>query len=246
MRKFSQIFGNIKMTTAIAALVITSIIGSIAVVSGAIYLNLHAQSVVDSELQQDSNLAVASTILERRISGSVLNWAEDGTIDGFQSWAIPPFYDSEIIDSVTRVTKQDATIYVLDSATNTMVSKTTSLTAPDGERVADMVLDEGNPAYAPLMAGERYVGELSVNGVEYFGALQPIEKMSGEIMGAIFVGTPMAAVQATANGVLTLILIVGGAVTVALSVVGLVASHLITRSIPRLGGSMDAIAEGNF
>ncbi len=246
MRKFSQIFGNIKMTTAIAALVITSIIGSIAVVSGAIYLNLHAQSVVDSELQQDSNLAVASTILERRISGSVLNWAEDGTIDGFQSWAIPPFYDSEIIDSVTRVTKQDATIYVLDSATNTMVSKTTSLTAPDGERVADMVLDEGNPAYAPLMAGQRYVGELSVNGVEYFGALQPIEKMSGEIMGAIFVGTPMAAVQATANGVLTLILIVGGAVTVALSLVGLVASHLITRSIPRLGGSMDAIAEGNF
>ena len=246
MRKFSQIFGNIKMTTAIAALVITSIIGSIAVVSGAIYLNLHAQSVVDSELQQDSNLAVASTILERRISGSVLNWAEDGTIDGFQSWAIPPFYDSEIIDSVTRVTKQDATIYVLDSATNTMVSKTTSLTAPDGERVPDMVLDEGNPAYAPLMAGERYVGELSVNGVEYFGALQPIEKMSGEIMGAIFVGTPMAAVQATANGVLTLILIVGGAVTVALSLVGLVASHLITRSIPRLGGSMDAIAEGNF
>jgi len=246
MKKLGQIFGNIKMTTAIATLVITSIIGSIAVVSGAIYLNLHAQSVVDSELQQDANLAVAATILERRISGSVLNWAEDGTIDGFQSWAIPPFYDNEIIDSVTRVTKQDASIYVFDLASNTMASKTTSMAAPDGSRVADMSLDETSPAFAPLMAGERYVGEMSVNGTDYFAALQPIEKMSGEIMGAIFVGTPMAAVQATANGVLTLILIVGGAVTAVLSVVGLVLSNLITKSIPRLGGSMDAIAEGNY
>jgi methyl-accepting chemotaxis protein len=141
MRKFFGIFGNVKMTTAIAALVLMSIIGSIAAVSGAIYFSLHAQSITDSEAQQETNLAVAATILERRISGSVLNWTEEGTMDAFQSWAIPPFYDSEIIDSVTRVTRQDATIYVLDSATQALVGKTTSLVAPDGTRVADLALD---------------------------------------------------------------------------------------------------------
>ena len=36
MRKLNQILGNIKMTTAIATLVIIAIIGSIAAVSGAI------------------------------------------------------------------------------------------------------------------------------------------------------------------------------------------------------------------
>ena len=105
MHKIGRIFGNIRMTTAIAALVMFGIVGSIAAVSGAIYMNLHAQSIANSQLQQSANLGVAATILERRISGSVLNWAEDGTIAGFEVWAVPPFYDTEVIDSVTRVTR---------------------------------------------------------------------------------------------------------------------------------------------
>ena len=41
MAWFARFFGNVKMTAAIAALVLCSIVGSIAVVSTAIYLNLH-------------------------------------------------------------------------------------------------------------------------------------------------------------------------------------------------------------
>ena len=121
MRRIADFLGNIRMTTAIAALVLMSIVGSIAAVSGAIYLNLRERSIAEGELQQDTNLGVAATILERRISGSVLNWTPEGTIDAFQSWAVPPFYDTEIIDSVTRVTKQDATIYVVDVASGNFV-----------------------------------------------------------------------------------------------------------------------------
>jgi methyl-accepting chemotaxis protein len=246
MSKLGQIFGNIKMTTAIAALVLVAIIGSIAAVSGAIYMSLHAQSIANSEAQQTANLGVAATILERRISGSVLNWAEDGTMAAFQSWAVPPFYDTEVIDSVTRVTKQDATIYVLDTATQNLMSKTTSLSAADGARLADLVIDAGNPAYATIMAGETYIGHIDIAGTEYVSALQPIEKMSGEVMGAIFVGTPLAVVEAQATGVLGLILMVGGAVTIGLGLMGLLLSRLITKAIPKLAGSMEAIAEGNY
>ena len=246
MRKLFAAFGNIKMTTTIAALVLIAIIGSIAAVSGAIYMSLHAQSMADSKVQQETNLAVAATILERRISGSVLNWTEEGTMDAFQSWAVPPFYDTEIIDSVTRVTKQDATIYVLDSATQVLQGKTTSIMAPDGSRVADLTLDASSPAFEAIIAGEPFIGRLPINGVSYFAALQPIEKMSGEVMGAIFVGTTMADVEASANGVLGLILMVGGAVTVGLGLLGLLLSRLITKPIPKLAGSMEAIAEGNY
>jgi methyl-accepting chemotaxis protein len=246
MRKLFAVFGNIKMTTTIAALVLGAIIGSIAAVSGAIYLNLHSQSMIASEAQQKTNLAVAATILERRISGSVLNWTEDGVMDAFQSWAIPPFYDTQIIDSVTRVTRQDASIYVLEAETQAMIGKTTSLLAADGTRVADLVLDPASPAYAAMLVGEPFTGQLMINGVNYFAALQPVEKMSGEIMGAIFVGTPMSNVEASANGVLGLILMVGGLVTVTLGLLGLLLSRLITRPIPTLAGSMEAIAEGNF
>src|SRR5690606_35847499 len=132
MNAIARLMGNVRMTTAILVLVLAAIIGSIAAVSASIYFNLHAQSLADSRNQQSTNLGVAATILERRISGSVLTWGEDGSISSFQSWAIPPFYDSEVIDSVTRVTRQDAAIYVLPPGGTELVSKTTSITLADG------------------------------------------------------------------------------------------------------------------
>ena len=246
MGKIARFFGNVKMTAAIAALVLCSIIGSITVVSAAIYMSLHARSVETSQAQQEANVAVAATILERRISGSVMNWTPEGAIDTFQSWAIPPFYDTEIIDSVTRVTRQDASLYVYDAATQTLLSKTTSLTLPDGTRAVDMVLGPDNPAYAPIMAGEAFVGQTLVQGVPFLGAFQPIEKMSGEVMGAIYVGVPMDEVNAAANETLELILVVGGIVTVVLGAIGFVLSRVITKPIPKLAASMEEIAEGNY
>ncbi|ODT69286.1 MAG: hypothetical protein ABS75_17330 [Pelagibacterium sp. SCN 63-23] len=246
MKSIARALGNVRMTTTILVLVLASIIGSIAAVSASIYFNLYNQAMHDSRVQQQTNLGVAATILERRISGSVLSWAEDGTISAFQSWAIPPFYDSEVIDSVTRVTKQDAAIYVLDAASGDFVAKTTSLKLADDARAVNGVLAAGSPAVTQLMAGEAYLGPIDVDGASYFSSLQPIKKTNGEVMGAIFVGTPMANVEAAANSVLGLIGMVGAAVTVALGLIGFIASRFITRPIPRLAGAMDAIAEGNF
>src|SRR5690606_7842905 len=127
MAKLVQMLGNIKMTATIMALVMVAIIGSIIAVSGSIYFSLRAQSLANSELEQSANLGIAATILERRISGSVLNWSEVGTIASFQSWAIPPFYNDETINAVTRVTRQDATIYELKPETQVLFSKTSSL-----------------------------------------------------------------------------------------------------------------------
>jgi len=247
MKKLTRFLGNIRMTTTILVLVMTAIIGSILAVSGAIYLNLREQSLADSRVQQQTNIGVAATILERRISGSVLQWNEDGTMATFQSWAIPPFYDNEIIDSVTRVTKQDATIYVVDPQSGDMVSKTTSLIGPDGEsRLTDLHVTPDSAVFTALTAGETFIGHMPIDGVDYFVAMQPIVKMSGEVMGAIQVGTPMSAVEASANSVLGLIAMVGLVVTGVLGALGFVASRIITRSIPRLAGAMDEIAQGNY
>jgi methyl-accepting chemotaxis protein len=246
MKQIARLLGNVRMTTSILVLVMLSIIGSIAAVSSAIYLNLHSQSMSDSRVQQETNLGVAATILERRISGSVLTWAEDGTIAAFQSWAIPPFYDTVVIDSVTRVTKQDAAIYVTDTATGDMVAKTTSLALPDGTRAVNGILPADSDAVARLNAGEMVLGQIDIDGVSYYAALQPIQKTSGEVMGAILAGTPMANVEAAANSVLGLIALVGGAAIIGFGLIGFVASRMITRPIPKLAGVMDVVAQGNY
>jgi methyl-accepting chemotaxis protein len=246
MGALARLLGNIRMTTTILVLVLVSILGSIAAVSVSIYMNLYATAMADSRVQQETNLGVAATILERRISGSVLTWNEDGSIAGFQSWAIPPFYDTDIIDSVTRVTKQDAAIYVLAPDTGALVAKTTSHTLPDGTRAVDETLLADEPAVIQILNGERYVGPLTIDGVTYYSALEPIRKTSGETMGAIFTGTPMANVEAAANSVLGLIALVGVAVTAGLGLIGFIASRLITTPIPKLAGVIDQIAEGQY
>ena len=246
MKSVARLLGNVRMTTTILVLVLASIIGSIAAVSASIYFNLYERATDESAVQQQTNLGVAATILERRISGSVLSWSEDGSIANFQSWAIPPFYDSEVIDSVTRVTRQDAAIYVLAGDTGDFVAKTTSVRLADDTRAVNSVLAADSPVVAQMLAGTAYLGPAEIEGVQYYAALQPIKKTSGEVMGAIFVGTPMAHVEAAANSVVGPILMVGGIVTVVLGLLGFVASRVITRPIPRLAGAMDAIAEGNF
>ena len=233
MTKIARFLGNVRMTTTILVLVMMAIIGSIAAVSAAIYMNLHAQSMADSKIQQETNLGVAATILERRISGSVLSWSETGEIASFQSWAIPPFYDTEVIDSVTRVTKQDAAIYVTDTATGDMVAKTTSLMLDDETRAVGGLLPAASDVVTRLNAGEMVLGQLTIGAVDYYAALQPIQKTSGEVMGAIMVGTPMAMVEAQANSVLGLIGVVGAIVTAVFGGIGFLASRLITRPIPR-------------
>lgn len=119
MMRDRQIFGRIQMTTAILALVMLAIVGSIAVVSGAIYLNMRNEALAASRQSQEANLGVAATVLERRISGSALTWADDGKVGSFQTWKIPAFDGTEIVDSVTRLTHQDAIVYAFDAATKT-------------------------------------------------------------------------------------------------------------------------------
>ena len=246
MNMIARLLGNVRMTTTILVLVMLSIIGSIAAVSGVIYMNLYSQAMADGEVQQQTNLGVAATILERRISGSVLTWTEEGEIATFQSWAIPPFYDTEVIDSVTRVTRQDAAIYVIDTATGDMVAKTTSIALADGTRGVGGILPAGSDVVARLMAGERVLGQITIDGTSYKTALQPIQKTNGDVMGAIFVGTPMANVEAAATSVLGLIAIVGGAAVIGFGLIGFIASRLITRPIPKLAQTMDVVAQGNY
>jgi methyl-accepting chemotaxis protein len=241
---------SIKMTTAILLLVIGSIFGSILAVSISIYITLHQQAQVEGRMRQESDIAVAATILEQRIPGSVLTWSDDGALEAFETWAIPPMAIDEI-DTVTRLTKEDAVIYVLDPASGELVANSTSITAENGDRVLETIADRSDPAYEAVAAGDRYVGTKLLNGTEFFTAVMPIRAMGtdagpGKVLGALLVGTPTAELEASANGVLKLIMIVGAAVTAVLALIGFVLSRIITRPVPRLAASMEKIAAGEF
>src|SRR5690606_6660468 len=113
-------------------------------------------------------------------------------------------------------------------------------------RLTELSIGPDSPAFASISAGQPYTGPMTLAGETYLVGMQPIVKMSGEAMGAIFVGQPASSVEASANSTLGLIAMVGLGVTAALGLIGFVASRLITRPLPRLAGAMEAIAEGRY
>jgi len=246
MRAIAGFWGNIKLTTAIAGLVLMSIVITIVAYTASGYLDLRRQSVNQSVAQQAANLQVAGTILEKRLSGSVLTWAETGEIAAFQAYSLPFFHDTAAIDSVTRITKGAAAIFGLDATSGQFIAKSTSFVLPDGERAIDFAIDPASPEHAALAAGQPYYGTVTMQGTRYFGAFQPFTDLKNNLLGAFFVGSDAAVAEAAANGALPGMAMMGLILLVALGAFSLLITRLLTRPIPRIAGAMGAIAEGDY
>ena len=246
MGSIRAFWGNIKLTTAIAGLVLISIAVTIVAYSVSGYLDLRRQSVNQSVAQQATNLQVAGTILEKRLSGSVLTWSEDGEIAAFQAYSLPFFHDSSAIDSVTHITHGAAAIFGLDTASGEFVAKSTSFEGPDGERVIGFVIDPASPEHAALSAGQPFYGEVMMQGTRFNGAFQPFTDLKNNPLGAFFVGSDAGIAESAANGAVPGMVTMGLVLLVVMGGIGLVVSRRLTRPIPRLAQTMQAIAEGEY
>ncbi|MBL8453354.1 MAG: Cache 3/Cache 2 fusion domain-containing protein, partial [Zoogloea sp.] len=64
----------------------------------------------------------------------------------------------------------------------------TSVKKENGERAVGTTLAHENPAYARLLAGERYVGKALLFGKDTYTGYTPIKDAAGKVIGATFVG----------------------------------------------------------
>ncbi|HWU18418.1 MAG TPA: methyl-accepting chemotaxis protein [Devosia sp.] len=245
MKLFSGL-KNIRLTTAIAALVLTSIAVTVIAYTATVYIDLRGQATRQSIAKQASDLQVAATVYEKRLPGSVVTWADEGGIATFQTYAIPFFYDTAAVDALTRVTGDASAIFAFDAATGTFTAKTSSFVLPDGTRAKDFVLDAAAPEAVALAANLPYTGEISMQGQRLNGEFQPITNLSGELLGAFFVGGDAGAAEIIARASALNMVIIGAVLLAVLGSVALLLSRWLTRPIPRLAGAMDEIAEGRF
>jgi len=245
--KFLTGWRHMRMTTAIAALLLTSILVTIVAYSVSTYLSLRGQAVGQAIAQQEADLKTAATVYEKRLSGSVLTWSEeDGSIVSFTTYSIPNFYDTGAVDSVTRVTGGETIVFSLD-AQGQFIAKSTSFEAEaEGERLVDFVLDPAGPAATTLASGEAFHGEMTLEGTTYNAAAYPVYKLDGTLLGAFWVGKDVALADAAANAALPGLAVMAGVLLVVMGLIGLLASRLLTRPIPRLAQTMDAIAAGDY
>ncbi|UJW84075.1 methyl-accepting chemotaxis protein [Devosia sp. SL43] len=247
LKRVGQFFGNIKLTTMIAALVIAAIIVSVAVVTTATYINLSTSTRAAALKQQTTNLKTAATIVQAGMSGATVTWADTGGIDKITVWAMPQqFLNNDLVDSIGRVTGEAATLFVWDEASQDFVRMTTTIVGADGARIVGTPLGQASAAYGPVMEGKTYFGEANIVGRPYYTAYQPIVDQAGKAVGILFVGIDKAVVETVVSDTLKLLLMVGLVTLAVLGTIGYVLSRVMMAPIPRLAKTMKLVAEGDY
>ncbi len=247
LKRVGHFFGNIKLTTMIAILVISAIIVSVSVVTAAIYLNLSASTRATALSQQTTNLKTAATIVQGSLPGAEVVWGETGDIAEIRTWAMPrQFLNHEIVDSIARITGEAATIFGWDEASQDFVRMTTTIVGEDGERIVGTPLGQSSPAYAPMMEGKAYFGEATIVGRPFYTAYQPIFDQTDKPVGIVFVGIDKGEIEAVVYDAVKILLVVGLATLGVLGALGYLLSRLMMASVPKLARTMKAVAEGDY
>jgi methyl-accepting chemotaxis protein len=247
LNRIGRLLGNIKLTTMIAILVISAIIVSIAAVTTATYLNLSASTRDGAMARLESDLRTAATVAGGKMPGAEVIWAEDGGIEAITTWAMPRlFVNHDLVDSVQRLTGESVTIYGAEDASKPLTALTSTLTTAEDQRLIGQALEPTDPAYADLSAGKSYFGETTVAGTAYYTAYQPIQDQDGALIGALYVGTDKARLEAGILSTLWVLAGVGAVSLAILGVVGYVLSRVMMAAVPKLARTMKAVAEGDY
>ncbi len=227
----------------------TAIVVSISVVAIGIYLSFSATMLQQGRDRQETNLKTAATIFAAATNnkgGTVVHWAEDGAMSRVTGWALLPLFDTELVDGIARVIGAETAIYIADKDSGVLVNNTTTLKTDSGESLKGSSIDPEGPVMAALKAGEGWFGEEQLAGHHYYSAYFPVNREDGALAGALFVGEPVAAIEASVTRTMTFLLVIALGTTLVLAVLGYLVSLVITRPIPRIATAMEAIAEGGY
>ncbi|MBN9332049.1 methyl-accepting chemotaxis protein [Devosia sp.] len=248
-RSISALFGRLSLRFIIATLVTAAIVVSITVVAIGIYLNFSSTMMQQGRDRQEANLRTAATIFAaatNKAGGTVVNWGEDGALGKVTLWALLPFFDTELVDGISRVTGGETSIYIADKDTKDLVINTTTLKDASDTSLKGQVLDPAGVIIATLKEGRSWLGEETIGDKAYYAAYHPVVREDGAVAGAIFVGETLEAIEGSVQSMMVLMLVIAVVTTLVLGVIGYILSLIITRPLPRIGAAMDAIARGEF
>ncbi|GGB58731.1 methyl-accepting chemotaxis protein [Roseibium aquae] len=152
-----------------------------------------AQSATD---KQNESLRAAATLFAERIDGAKISWNSDGNVRRIELEALPEFTNHDLIESITRITGETATVFAWDEETRDFWRRTTNIIKPDGNRAVGTPLGVNGAVYPVIMAGNTFIGQATILGKEYYTIYEPIFTPSGDTIGILYAGVEQKTVLA--------------------------------------------------
>jgi methyl-accepting chemotaxis protein len=239
--------GNIRLTTAIAAMAVCSIAIAIGAVLLGLFISLSNTASTNAAKEIASATRISAAILQVNLPSLEVISDEAGSVAGLTMRSMPRFRTHDVIDTIARVAGQNAAIYVFDAEVGPDFNVgTSSLLKADGERMLDTPILAGTPLFDAMTANQAVHAEETINGVDYFTLFQPIAMADGTVIGALLIAVARAPIEAVVGHNLVMLVAVGGAALLVIGIMALLLSRLLTQPIPRLSNVMSAVAEGRL
>ncbi len=96
----------------------------------------------------------------------------------------------ELVDRVKSLTGASATLFVRQN--DTFIRVSTNVFGQNGTRAIGTVLDPSGPAAAALSEGRGFTGVVDILGTAYMTSYEPMRNRTGQLIGAWYVGFPLA------------------------------------------------------
>ncbi|WP_316356088.1 methyl-accepting chemotaxis protein [Devosia sp.] len=244
-RRFNWGSVNVSLRLIISALVVTAVLGAVAALATGIYFSVSGNVVAQGRAQAQAALRTAATVFAGSADGYEVHWTAEGALDRIAVWGLLPYRDHSLVETISRVTGAETSIYTVDRESGGLVVGTTTLTDSAARPAIGGMLDPAGPIMAALNLNRPYSAEETILGARYFTAYKQIVR-DEEVVGVLLVALPLAQVEKSLSDVIDIVLKVSAAVTVLFGGLGYLASLLITRPIPRLVRTMRQIAGGNY
>ena len=242
-----SLLGRIRLTFAIAALAVCSIVISVGAVTLGLFISLSGTVREDADAAVASATRISASILQVNLPSLEVISNEAGNVAALTMRSMPRFRTHDVIDTIARVAGQDATIYVYDPETGPdMAVGTTSLLDAAGERLLDMPIPAGTALFDSLVANQPVRAEATIAGVDYYTLHQPIAMTDGQVIGVLAIAVEKAPINAVVGETLTMLAGVAGVALLSVGALALLLSRVLTRPIPRLSTTMSAIADGRL
>jgi methyl-accepting chemotaxis protein len=192
--------------------------------------------------RQKQSLRVAATMLEPALQGMSVKWTPAGEVESVVVDQLPAFADHTLIDHISRMTGEPATLFVFDAKADDFLRITTSVKKADGTRAVGTMLGKDSAANGPIRRGQTFLGEAKILDVLYLTIYQPIFDKAGKVVGILFAGVKKDDIFATTDALTMKIAFIALALVGVMAVVGFFVSRAIVRPIIELADLTRRIA----
>jgi methyl-accepting chemotaxis protein len=236
---------SLRLKLGTRALIVAALVIAVntALVVGAAYWSLTTDFSGRAQRDIEANLrTLALTFAETFADAKVT--LKDGAVTTVQMPQFPDLKDHAIVDRAVSYMGGNATLFVHDEANGQFVRRSTNVKKENGERAVGTQLAADHPAQARLRRGEAYFGPAVLFGKSFMTAYFPISGPAGKVIGILYVGIPMADLDAMVAQAMREMAIAAGFAALLVLVLTMMVVRRVTRPLASVTQSLTAIAEG--